>query len=200
MDSGVRPIPGCLHLDICRVWDSVDLSSFLSGLVSSVAWTSSEVGLSQAQFWWKLYQWPWFSRFWGCDSRCCAPLISFAGPFPNGSVFYVELHALWRCVLLLDELGVVGSILEGDSKIVVGWALASMCPWIFLDKIKRIVIPLRLLVILFIGLLVLLIRRLMNCLLGCVFVIRNCESFYVIGGWGLVFLLWWQVSLACVVL
>lgn len=50
----------------------------------------------------------------------------------------VELYALWRGVLALEELRVVGSILEGDSKIIVSWAAGSPCPWYYLNKINRI--------------------------------------------------------------
>lgn len=46
-------------------------------------------------------------------------LISFIGPLPNGFVLNVELFALWRGFSMLEELGVQGSILEKDSKIIV---------------------------------------------------------------------------------
>lgn len=52
--------------------------------------------------------------------------ISFASPRPNGSIIEVELHALWRGILEIEELGVIGSILEGDSKVVVDQALGSI--------------------------------------------------------------------------
>lgn len=55
-------------------------------------------------------------------------MLSFAGPFLNGSVIEVQLFALWRGIEELERLGVKGSIIERDSKIVVGWALAlSVC-------------------------------------------------------------------------
>lgn len=38
----------------------------------------------------------------------------------------------------LELLGVSESLVEGDSKVVLGWALGSNCPWIYLDKIERI--------------------------------------------------------------
>lgn len=55
-------------------------------------------------------------------------VVSFAGPLWNGSIIDAELHALWRGVSVLKELGVVENILEGDSKIVVGWATGFLCP------------------------------------------------------------------------
>lgn len=65
-------------------------------------------------------------------------VISFAGPMPNGSVIDVELHALWRGFLELDGLGEEQSILESNSKMVIGWASGSICPWIYLDKVEMI--------------------------------------------------------------
>lgn len=50
----------------------------------------------------------------------------------------MELLALWRGILELEQLGVPGSLVEGDSKVVVGWALGPNCPWLFLDKIESI--------------------------------------------------------------
>lgn len=65
-------------------------------------------------------------------------MLSFAGPLPNGSVIEVELFAIWRGILELEELGVQVSFVEGDSKEVAGWALGSLCMWMFLDKIEKI--------------------------------------------------------------
>lgn len=39
--------------------------------------------------------------------------------------------------MALKALGAVGSILDGDSKIVVSWAAESLCPWYYLDKSQR---------------------------------------------------------------
>lgn len=41
--------------------------------------------------------------------------------------------------MALDELEAVGSILQGDSKIVVSWAAGSLCPWCYLDKMDMII-------------------------------------------------------------
>lgn len=65
-------------------------------------------------------------------------MLSFTGRFPNGFVIEVELFALWRGILEFESLGVIGNIVEGDSKVVAGWACGSQCPWIFLDKIEQI--------------------------------------------------------------
>lgn len=59
-------------------------------------------------------------------------------PLHNRSVLDAELYTLWRGILALEELGGQGSILEGDSKIVVSWAAESICPWCFLDKVDKI--------------------------------------------------------------
>lgn len=65
-------------------------------------------------------------------------LISFAGLLPNGSVIEAELFALWRGILELEKLGVRGSLVEGDSKVMVDWVVGSLCPWLFLDKVEKI--------------------------------------------------------------
>lgn len=41
-------------------------------------------------------------------------------------------------MLALEQLGAVGSIIEGDSKIVASWTAGSLCPRGYLDKINRI--------------------------------------------------------------
>lgn len=65
-------------------------------------------------------------------------MLSFVGPLSNGSVIDAELFALWRGILDLAKLGVSESIVEGDSKVVVGWATGSQSPWRYLDKIEQI--------------------------------------------------------------
>lgn len=65
-------------------------------------------------------------------------MLSFVGFLQNGSLLDAELYALWRRVSILEELGAVESIFEGDSKIVVGWAAGSLCPWKYLNKIHWI--------------------------------------------------------------
>lgn len=62
----------------------------------------------------------------------------FAGPLPNGTVIEEELFALWRGILELEKLGVRSSLVEGDSKVVVGWMVGSLCPWQYLDRVERI--------------------------------------------------------------
>lgn len=59
--------------------------------------------------------------------------------FTYHRVIEVELFALWRVILELEELNVERSTIEGDSKVVVvGWPLDSLCPWIYLDKTEWI--------------------------------------------------------------
>lgn len=38
----------------------------------------------------------------------------------------------------MEELGVADGTLEGDSKVIVGWASGSLCRWIYVDKVERI--------------------------------------------------------------
>lgn len=57
--------------------------------------------------------------------------------FPIAQAIEAELHAVWRGVHEIEELGSVGAILEGDSKVILGWASSSRCFWRFLDKVKR---------------------------------------------------------------
>lgn len=48
------------------------------------------------------------------------------------------MFALWRGIQELEELGVRGNLIEGDSKVVVEWVLGFEFPWIFLDKVEKI--------------------------------------------------------------
>lgn len=125
--------------NICRGWESVDHFFLHSVSLRSDAWSPPEMVLLKLNF----------------DGSCVhelvlagdrgiirngsgGTLLSFAEPLPNGSVLDVELYALWRVVMVLDELGVVGSISEDETVIVVGWASVSVCPWSCLDKVDKI--------------------------------------------------------------
>lgn len=70
--------------------------------------------------------------------HCGVIILSFGGPLLNCLAIDMELHALWRGFLEMKGLGVVGVILEGDSKVILSWTSGSRCPWKFLNKVDKI--------------------------------------------------------------
>lgn len=104
-----------------------------------VPWAPPDVGLLKLNFDSNCMREVGFAGYGGVIQNDLGfTVLSFAGPILNGSVIEVELFTLWRGILESEKLGVKGSIVEGDSKVVVGWALGSQFPWIFLDQVEKI--------------------------------------------------------------
>lgn len=114
-------------------------SSSSSPSSSSIVWHPPELGLLKLNFDESCVQDHGKNRFRGVIRDHGGVFwISFAGPLSLCSAIDVELHALWRGLMEMEELGASGGILEGDSNVILGWASGVSCSWKVLDKMKRI--------------------------------------------------------------
>lgn len=112
---GANPGKGVRISNICRDWTSVDLVKANVPSFSSVPWQPPELGYLKLNFDGSCTRKSGLAEFGGVIRDHLGMSRSpFAGPLTKCSAIEVELHALWRVVLEMEELGPKGGTLEGD--------------------------------------------------------------------------------------